>query len=127
MDKLKVLVVDDSLVAAQLAKQALESLGHKVVSIARNGKEAIEIYASCKPDLVTMDITMPGVDGIEATALLIADHPEARVIMVTSHAQQGMVANALKAGARGYILKPIKADKLAASIQQVMGPRQSAA
>ena len=75
MNHLKVLVVDDSLVAAQLVKQALESLGHTVVSIARSGQEALGAYEKCQPDLVTMDITMPGVSGIEAAAQLLANHP----------------------------------------------------
>ncbi len=127
MNHLKVLVVDDSLVAAQLVKQALESLGHTVASIARSGEEALSAYNTCRPDLVTMDITMPGVSGIDAAARLLATHPEAHIIMVTSHAQQGMVTDALKAGARGYILKPVKTDKLAVAIQRAMGPRTSAA
>ena len=97
------------------------------VSIARSGEEAMSAYETCRPDLVTMDITMPGVNGIEATALLLADHPDARIIMVTSHAQQGMVADALKAGARGYILKPVKVDRLAASIQHAVTGRPIAA
>ncbi len=127
MNHLKVLVVDDSLVAAQLVKQALESLGHTVVSIARSGEEALGAYDTCRPDLVTMDVTMPGVSGIDAAARLLASHPEANIIMVTSHAQQGIVTDAQKAGARGYILKPVKTDKLAVAIQRAMGPRTSAA
>src|SRR5262245_60545940 len=112
MNALNVLVVDDSVLAVAVLRSELEKLGHKVVQTARSGAEAFTAYKACNPDVVTMDITMPDMDGIAATEKIVKVYPDAQIIMVTSHAQKGMVMDALKAGARGYVLKPIKAEKL---------------
>jgi two-component system, chemotaxis family, chemotaxis protein CheY len=119
MEKLNVLVVDDSRLAVQVLKSALEDLGHKVVQTAGTGAEALSAYKIYNPDVVTMDITMPGMDGITATEKLVKSYPDARIIMVSSHAQQNMVLGALKAGAKGFILKPIQVDKLRDTLEQV--------
>ena len=120
MTPLNVLVVDDSLLAVRVLQSALEELGHKVVKTAGTGAAAVVAYKNCNPDIVTMDITMPDMDGISATDKIIKSFPDARVIMVTSHAQKGMVMDALKVGAKGYILKPIKTDKLRDVLAQVV-------
>lgn len=112
MKYLQVLVVDDSLITVKKISSMLCLLGHKVVMTAGTGREALTAYEACKPDLVTMDITMPDMDGIEATRLIRARHPDALIIMVTSHGQEKMVLDALKAGAKGYVLKPFQQDKL---------------
>ncbi len=119
MTPLNVLVVDDSMVAAQLLKRALEELGHKVVRTAKSGLEAISAYGECNPDLVTMDLTMPDMDGIEATRRITHAYADAQIVMVSSHAQSTMVMDALKAGAKGYILKPFKTDRLRAALMRV--------
>jgi two-component system chemotaxis response regulator CheY len=121
MERLNVLIVDDSRLAVQVLKSALEDLGHKVVRTAGTGAEAMTAYQACNPDVVTMDITMPDMDGIAATEKLVKSYPDARIIMVSSHAQQNMVMDALKAGAKGYILKPIQPDKLRDTLEQVAG------
>ena len=97
----------------------MTQLGHEVVNGAKNGQEAIDNYNSMKPDLVTMDITMPDMDGIEAVGHIIKADPEAKIIMVTSHGQEDMVIKSIKAGAVGYMLKPVTQDKLATSIGEV--------
>lgn len=112
MKYLQVLVVDDSLITVKKISSMLTLLGHKVVMTAGTGREALTAYAACKPDLVTMDVTMPDMDGIEATRLIRACDPDALIIMVTSHGQEKMVLDALKAGAKGYVLKPFQQDKL---------------
>ncbi|MFZ2853828.1 MAG: response regulator [Rhodocyclaceae bacterium] len=112
MKYLQVLVVDDSLITVKKISSMLTLLGHKVVMTAGTGREALTAYEACKPDLVTMDITMPDMDGIEATRLIRARDPDALIIMVTSHGQERMVLDALKAGAKGYVLKPFQQDKL---------------
>lgn len=122
MTPLNVLVVDDSMVATQLLKRALEELGHKVVRTAKSGAEAISAYGECNPDLVTMDLTMPDMDGLEATRRITHAYADAHVVMVSSHAQSSMVMDALKAGAKGYILKPFKTDRLRAAITRAMAP-----
>lgn len=121
MESLNVLVVDDSMLAVQVLKSALEELGHKVVQTAGTGAAALVAYNACNPDVVTMDITMPDMDGIAATEQIVKSHPDARVIMVTSHGQQSMVMDALRVGAKGYILKPIKTDKLRETLAKVVG------
>lgn len=121
MTPLNVLIVDDSLVATKLLARSLEELGHNVVGTAKTGAEAITAYGAHNPDLVTMDLTMPDMDGIQATKNIMAAYRDAHVVMVTSHAQKTMVMDALKAGARGYILKPFKTDKLKAALERAMG------
>lgn len=90
----------------------LQTLGHRVLRTASNGTEAITAYETYKPDVVTMDITMPDMNGIEATRRIRARFPEAQIIMVTSHGHEKMVLEALKAGAKGYLLKPFNEEKL---------------
>ena len=119
MQPLNVLVVDNSILATEVLRSALQELGHKVVNTAKSGAEALVAYRTTNPDVVTMDVTMPGIDGIAAARNIIKEFPDARVIMVTSHAQKGMVMQALNAGAKGYILKPIKKDKLREILVQV--------
>jgi two-component system chemotaxis response regulator CheY len=121
MQSLNVLIVDDSMLAVQMLKSALEELGHKVVKTAGTGAAALTAYKDCNPDVVTMDITMPDMDGIAATDKLVKTFPDARIIMVTSHGQKAMVMDALKAGAKGYILKPINTDKLRDTLAHVTG------
>jgi DNA-binding NarL/FixJ family response regulator len=118
---LKVMVVDDSLLAIRKLEMLLADLGHAVVKTVTSGAAAVEAFEQCRPDLVTMDITMPGMDGIEATRALIEAFPEARVIVVTSHGQEAMVRTALKAGAKGYVLKPVRPEQLADMIGKVAG------
>jgi two-component system chemotaxis response regulator CheY len=116
---LKVLVVDDSLIIRKKITKLLEQLGHEVVYSAVNGKDAIENYQIYKPDLVTMDITMPDMDGIEASSRIVGLDENAIIIMVTSHGQEDMVIKSIKAGAVGYMLKPVTKDKLATAIGEV--------
>ena len=120
MEYLNVMVVDDSSVVIRLLSSILTKLGHKVVRTARTGAEAIIAYNECNPDVVIMDITMPKMDGIEATEKILASHPDARVIVATSNAAKDLVLKARAAGARSYILKPVKPDRLRATLETVM-------
>ncbi len=119
MNPLSVLVVDDSQLTIKRLAKMLDDLGHNVAGVAHTGEQAVEEYQRLKPDLVSMDITMPDMDGIEATRRIIAADPEAVVIVVTSHGQEQMVMDAIEAGAKGYVLKPVKQDKLAEHLQSV--------
>jgi len=116
---LRVLIVDDSLIIRKKLSKLIENLGHTVVADAQTGQEAIEAYATHKPDLVTMDITMPDMDGITAVKHIIKEHHDAKIIMVTSHGQEDMVIKSIQAGAVGYILKPLTQEKLAQTIGEV--------
>lgn len=116
---LKVLVVDDSLIIRKKLTKIIEKLGHEVVYGAKNGQEGIDFFKSKKPDLVTMDITMPDMDGITAVEHIMKEESQAKIIMVTSHGQEDMVIKSIQAGAVGYMLKPITEDKLAVAIGEV--------
>ena len=119
MHPLRVLVVDDSLLTVRTVTTVLQEMGHLVVQTASTGALALDAYREYSPDLVTMDITMPDMDGIQATTGIIKEFPAANIIMVTSHGQEGMVMKAVKAGAKGYVLKPIKREKLCDMIARV--------
>ena len=125
MNSLNILVVDDSLIMRVNLVRSLESLGHTIVGEAVDGTTSIVAYEKYKPDLVTMDITMPDMDGITAVKKIKESHPEANIIMVTSHGQEAMVMNALKAGAKGYILKPISPEKLTQAIGKIFKDLES--
>ncbi len=120
MAALKILVVDDSSIVAMKLRKMLEELGHQVVATAKTGQQALDSFSQHDPDLVTMDITMPDMDGIEATKQILQQKPEALIIMVTSHGQEQMVMDAIDAGAKGYVLKPFNKDKLAGHIDKVV-------
>ena len=116
----KVLIVDDAAFMRMMVKNILGANGHEIVGEAENGVQSLEKYAQLKPDLVTMDIVMPELDGIEATKEIIRSHPEARIIMCTAVGQQAKVLEAMKAGARGYIIKPFQAPKVLEEINKVL-------
>jgi two-component system, chemotaxis family, chemotaxis protein CheY len=119
MDSLRVMVVDDSSVTIKKLSQILEQIGHQVICSCKTGTEALAYYQQYQPDIVTMDITMPDMDGITATQRIIEFFPNALIIMVTSHGQEQMVIESIEVGAKGYVLKPIKVDKLQEMIMQV--------
>jgi len=117
--KLNILIVDDAKIMRVNLIRSIESIGHKVIAEANDGKSSITAYEKYKPDLVTMDITMPDMDGITAVKKIKEIDPQLNAIMITSHGQEPMVMNALKAGAKGYILKPISAEKLKEAIGKI--------
>ncbi|MEM2998928.1 MAG: response regulator [Candidatus Bathyarchaeia archaeon] len=111
-----VLVVDDAkFMRAVLTKIIIES-GHKVIAEASNGDEAIQKFQQTKPDLVLMDIVMPpgtkAKDGIEALKQIVTANPSAKIVMVSSYGQQALIAEALKAGAKDFIVKPFQPEKV---------------
>lgn len=120
MHSLSIMIVDDSTLTMKQLNQFLRELGHRIVFTAQTGKEALDNYSIYNPDLVTMDITMPDMDGITATTKILEKFPEARIIMVTSHRQEQSVLEAIKAGAKGYIIKPFQKDKLRETIEKVI-------
>jgi two-component system chemotaxis response regulator CheY len=113
------MIVDDSGLTVKKMAKLLEELGHEVAAVATTGRQAVDDYPKIAPDMVAMDITMPELNGIEATRLIMAADPAARVIIVTSHGQEQMVMDAIEAGAKGYILKPVKLDKLRDTLETV--------
>jgi len=116
---IKILVVDDSLIMRRNIRKIFKELGHIVVGEATTGKDAIEMYKEYRPDVITMDITMPDMNGIEAVELIKDFSPDVKVIMMTAHGQEDMVIQAIKAGAKAYILKPVTAIKIVSSIDKL--------
>ncbi len=120
---LKTLLVDDAPVTAGVLRKMLTDLGHTVVHVAKSGVEAIAAYRKLKPDLVTMDVVMPGIDGIEATKAIIKDSPDALIVMITSVGRESMLVRALAAGARGYVVQPVEATQLREAIEHAQNYR----
>jgi len=114
------MIVDDSLMARRMLKPILEEAGHEVVMEATGGKEAIRGYKLHSPDLVTMDITMPGTDGMSATKEILREFPEARIVMVTALRDQNKILEAAGLGALNYILKPYSKDKVFAVLKEAL-------
>ena len=117
----KILIVDDAAFMRMMIKDILTKNGYEVVAEAANGVEAVELYKSHQPDLVTMDITMPEMDGIEAVKQIKAVNPAAKVIMCSAMGQQSMVMDAINSGAKDFIVKPFQADRVLEAIRKVVG------
>jgi two-component system, chemotaxis family, chemotaxis protein CheY len=115
----KVLVVDDAAFMRVRAAKVLQDSGHEVVQ-AENGADAVRLYAAHQPDAVLMDITMPEMDGLAALKEIKKLDPEARVAMVTAMGQQAIVMEALKAGAKDFVLKPFQPDRVLGALQKLL-------
>lgn len=107
----KILVVDDAAFMRMRSTRLLEEAGYQVVE-AENGEEAVAKYQAEQPDLVLMDITMPIMDGIQATTAIKQKDPNAKIVMVSALGQQSMVMAAVKAGARDFIVKPFQPERV---------------
>jgi two-component system, chemotaxis family, chemotaxis protein CheY len=114
------LVVDDSVFARKNLAKMINSFGGELAGEAGDGCTAITEYARTKPDIVLMDITMPQMEGIEAVERIVRQHPEARIIMVSSVGYQDNILAALQKGARHFVQKPVKPDVLYEIIRYVL-------
>lgn len=115
-----VLITDDAVFMRVTLKDMLEKNGFNVVGEAENGRDAVEKYAQLQPDLVTMDITMPELDGIEALKEIKSRFPNAKVIMCSAMGQQNMVIDAIQAGAKDFIVKPFVQERVVEAINRVL-------
>ena len=120
MGNLRILIADDSLIILKKLAKLFQELGHTVVETVRTGSDAVAKYDPERIDLVSMDITMPDMDGIEATKHILEKDPSAKVMMVTSHGQEQMIVEAINAGALGYILKPFNSQKISTMIEKII-------
>ncbi|ETI67704.1 response regulator [Neobacillus vireti] len=116
----RVLIVDDAAFMRMMLKDILIKNGLEVVGEAVNGADAIEKYRELQPDVVTMDITMPEMDGITSVKQIRALYPQAKIIMCSAMGQQPMVLEAIQAGAKDFIVKPFQADRVIDSINKVI-------
>lgn len=121
MNKKRFLIVDDSLALVKRLTLVLEGLGHEVIGSARTGVEAVRMAKELEPDAITMDIQMPEMDGLEATRLILKDHPTKPVIIITAHGQESTVVDAISIGAKYFICKPIEKDKVREVLEKVFG------
>lgn len=117
----KVLVVDDAVFMRMMVKDILEKNGFEVVGEAANGAEAVENYKNLQPDITTMDITMPEMDGIQAVKEIKKIDPNAKVIMCSAMGQQAMVMEAIQAGAKDFIVKPFQGDRVLEALNKALG------
>ncbi|WP_096437754.1 response regulator [Alteribacter populi] len=116
----RLLITDDAAFMRMSLKQIVTNAGYEVVGEAENGKEAVELYEEMKPDLVTMDITMPEMNGIEALKEIKEKHPNARVLMCSAMGQQAMVVDAIKHGAIDFIVKPFDEVRIREALGKAM-------
>jgi two-component system chemotaxis response regulator CheY len=115
-----VLIVDDALFMRMMIKDILSKDGLEVIGEAENGVEAVKKYAELRPDLVTMDIVMPEMDGIEAVRNIMKLDPSARVLMCSAMGQQPLVVEALEAGAKDFIIKPFQPAKVVEAVRKAL-------
>ena len=120
MTEKTVLVVDDAMFMRKMLSDILNKSGYKVVAEAADGKEAFSKYKEHQPDIVTMDITMSPVNGIDGCRLIIEEYPDAKILMVSAMGQESMVINAIKAGAKGFIVKPFDGPKVINELQKLV-------
>lgn len=121
--KHSVLLVDDSIMIRTILKGLLVQEGWEVVGEAENGREALDLYRSLKPDLVILDITMPEMDGLTALVELLTIDKDAKVVMCSAVGDKGTVFQAIRSGAKDFIIKPFDNERIVPTLQNVMKNR----
>lgn len=117
----RILIVDDAAFMRMMIKDILTKNGYEVVGEAENGAVGVKLYKELKPDLVTMDITMPEMDGITAVKAIKKIDPDANIIMCSAMGQQMMVMEAIQAGARDFIVKPFQQERVIQAVKKAIG------
>ncbi|MBO9609165.1 MAG: response regulator [Paenibacillaceae bacterium] len=117
----RILIVDDAAFMRMMIRDILIKNGYEVCGEANDGAQAIEKFKEVRPDLITMDITMPEMDGIHALKEIKKLDPNAKVIMCSAMGQQAMVIDAIQAGAKDFIVKPFQADRVIEAIKKTLG------
>ena len=117
----KILLVDDAAFMRKMIKDTLSKNGYTDIFEAVDGADAVEKYGEVGPDLVIMDITMPNMDGLQALKKIREAHPDAKIVMCTAMGQEGMVVDAIKSGAKDFIVKPFQADRVLEAVKKVVG------
>ena len=116
-----VLVCDDAIFMRTMISDILAQSGYEIVGEAETGVQAIERYKQLKPDLVTMDIVMPDLGGIEAVREIVKFDPAARILMCSAMGQQALVVEAIQAGAKDFIVKPFQPSRVLEAVQRLLG------
>ncbi|HET6579957.1 MAG TPA: response regulator [Gemmatimonadales bacterium] len=116
-----VLVCDDAIFMRTMISDILTQAGFEIVGEAESGSQAVEKYRTLKPDLVTMDIVMPDMGGIEAVREICRTDPEAKILMCSAMGQQALVVEAIQAGAKDFVVKPFQPSRVLEAVQRVLG------
>ena len=116
----RIMIVDDAAFMRMMLKDILTRHGFEVVGEAENGAVAVELYKEKKPDLVTMDITMPEMDGVTALREIRKIDSNAQVVMCSAMGQQGMVIEAIQNGAKDFIVKPFQEDRVVEAVKKIL-------
>lgn len=116
----KLMITDDAAFMRMTLKKMVTDAGYEVVAEAADGKQAVELYEEHKPDLVTMDITMPEMNGIEALEQIKANHPNAKIVMCSAMGQQNMVVDAIQKGAVDFIVKPFDEARIREALEKAL-------
>jgi two-component system chemotaxis response regulator CheY len=116
-----VLICDDAIFMRTMLSDILTQAGYEVIGEAETGVQAVAQYAALRPDLVTMDIVMPDMGGIDAVREIVAAHPEAKVLMCSAMGQQALVVEAIQAGAKDFVVKPFQPSRVLEAVQRVLG------
>lgn len=118
---IRLMLADDHRMLREGLRRLLTDEGFDVVGEAGDGDEAVRMADDLRPDVVLMDVTMPDVDGVEATRRIHAAHPDVRIVMLTMHADQTVIAEAIRAGASGYLVKDCSTDEIADAVRMAAG------
>jgi two-component system chemotaxis response regulator CheY len=116
-----VLICDDAIFMRTMLKDILKQSGFEVVGEAQTGKEAVQLFQQLRPDLVTMDIVMPDMGGIDAVRAIIKEDANAKILMCSAMGQQALVIEAIQAGARDFVVKPFQPSRVLEAVQRVLG------
>ena len=116
-----VLICDDAIFMRTMIGDILTQAGFQIVGEAETGVQAVEKYRSLKPDLVTMDLVMPDMGGIDAVREIIKEDPGAKILMCSAMGQQALVIEAIQAGARDFVVKPFQPSRVLEAVQRVLG------
>ena len=117
----KILMVDEAAFMRMTLKNTLTQAGYTELFEAEDGEKAVEVYNAEKPDLVFMDITMPNKDGLEALKAIKASDPGATVVMCSAMGQESMVMESIKSGAKDFIVKPFKPERILSTVKKILG------
>ncbi|HVM43288.1 MAG TPA: response regulator [Gemmatimonadales bacterium] len=117
----RVLVCDDAIFMRTMISDILSGAGYEVVGEAETGLQAIERYRALNPDLVTMDIVMPDMGGIDAVREIVKQDPNAKILMCSAMGQQALVVEAIQAGAKDFVVKPFQPSRVLEAVQRVLG------
>ena len=119
-DKIKVMIVDDSVIIRQMIKKYLSELNIEIVGTAGDGKSAIQLFKETQPDVVTLDITMPKVDGFTVLEEMVKENSKSKIMVITALTDKATGMRAIKTGAKGYLSKPFTPEKLRSSFDRLI-------